>query len=39
MDGGISHSKKQRVVIDGKYSDWADVESSVPQVTFTGPMD
>ena len=31
--------RKQRVVIDGKCSDWVDVESSVPQGTVTGPMD
>ena len=31
--------RKQCVVIDGKCSDWVDVESSVPQGTVTGPMD
>lgn len=31
--------RKQRVVIDGKCSEWVDVKSSVPQGTVTGPMD
>ena len=31
--------RKQRVVIDGKCSDWVNVESSVPQGTVTGPID
>ena len=31
--------RKQRVVIDGKCSDWVNVDSSVPQGTVTGPLD
>ncbi len=30
--------RKQRVVIDGETSDWADVESGVPQGTVLGPI-
>ena len=31
--------RKQRVVIDGKCSEWVNVDSSVPQGTVTGPLD
>ena len=31
--------RKQRVVVDGEFSDWVKVESSVPQGTVTGPLD
>ncbi|XP_072022667.1 uncharacterized protein [Amphiura filiformis] len=31
--------RKQRVVIEGKSSEWIKVESSVPKGTVTGPMD
>ena len=30
--------RKQRVVIDGEFSDWVNVDSSVPQGTVTGPL-
>ena len=30
--------RKQRVVMDGEFSDWVRVESSVPQGTVTGPL-
>ena len=30
--------RKQSVVMDGKFSDWVRVESSVPQGTVTGPL-
>ncbi len=30
--------RKQRVVVEGDYSEWVRVESSVPQGTVTGPL-
>ena len=30
--------RKQRVVINGEFSDWVRVDSSVPQGTVTGPL-
>ena len=29
---------KQRVIVDGKFSDYADVDSGVPQGTVLGPL-
>jgi len=31
-------NKKQRVEINGFYSDWADVSSGIPQGTILGPI-
>ena len=36
---GFLTQRRQRVVIDGEFSPWVDVESSVPQGTVTGPLD
>ena len=30
--------RKQRVIVDGKFSDYADVDSGVPQGTVLGPL-
>ena len=38
---GLGHScvvKKQRVKINGCYSEWADVISGIPQGTILGPV-
>ena len=32
------NNRKQRVVVDGNFSNYADVESSVPQGTVLGPL-
>ena len=32
------NNRKQRVVVDGSFSNYADVESSVPQGTVLGPL-
>ena len=31
-------NRKQRVTIDGKYSDWAEVQAGVPQGSLLGPL-
>ena len=30
--------RKQRVIIDGKFSNWADIEAGVPQGSILGPL-
>ena len=32
------NNRKQRVVVDGSFSNYADVESSIPQGTVLGPL-
>ena len=32
------NNRKQRVVVDGSFSNYADVESGVPQGTVLGPL-
>ena len=32
------NNRKQRVVVDGSFSNYANVESGVPQVTVLGPL-
>ena len=34
----IPYNRKQRVVVDGSFSNYADVESGVPQGTVLGPL-
>ena len=37
IEGFLTH-RKQRVVIEGEYSNWVNVDSSVPQGTVLGPL-
>ena len=37
IEGFLTH-RKQRVVIEGEYSNWINVDSSVPQGTVLGPL-
>ncbi len=36
--GSFLRDRKQRVVVDGDHSDWADVKSGVPQGTVMSPL-